>query len=249
MSDENKSPAQGSPAAGSEADKKDKSQAKPQPAWLSVLGLLPSLVWTVVGLVVIYQYGPEISRLVRQGAISKIGLASFSLELVQQRLRQVKGLDGLNIPADVQKQLQRRFSNIADADAHILWVDDDFPYENVRERRVLAALSVTVDLARSTDEAFEWLNRAQYDVLITDLTRARDVAGKCPGGKENQPRAGCDFINKVQASPDLATTPIIVYAGNIVGIVSPTKNLAVTNRAGDLFNAIIDAVERIKRPE
>ncbi len=171
---------------------------------------------------------------------------------MQRRLQEVKGLDNLSIPRDVQAQLKRRFASVADAAAgvHILWVDDMHPYQNARERRVLTPLSISIDTASSTLEATKWLDQVDYDILITDLTRGNtEPVAKCSDAPDAKQRAGCDLINKVRARPEGANLPVIVYASQIKGVISPAENLAVTNKPGDLFNAIVDAIGRIKRPE
>jgi hypothetical protein len=104
-----------------------------------------------------------------------------------------------------------------------------------------------IDLANSTNEALNWLGHADYDIVITDLTRLNDDSSPCDGDSKAPARAGCDLIKKIGArSPNPPT--IIVYAQHPEGI-SSKENLHITNNPADLFNAIIDAIERMDRKE
>ncbi|TFV74105.1 hypothetical protein E4K64_19120 [Bradyrhizobium frederickii] len=221
-----------------------------EPIWLQSLKATPSLLWVLIAIVVLFAIGPDIKRLVKIGAITKIGIGTINLELAQRRLAEAKGLNAAGLTKSEQKQLKRRFANIADYanEARILWVDDSNPQQNVPLRRVLATLSVPIDLANSTDEALKWLDSADYDIVITDLKRSEDKDAPCPGNPSVS-RAGCDLIRQVRerwSKPPM----FIVYAGDISAI-SPSKGLQVTNNPADLLNAVIDAIERIepKTPE
>jgi hypothetical protein len=170
-----------------------------------------------------------------------------NLEVAQKRLNEVKGLDAAGIPLSVQTQLKRRFANVVDTanEVRLLWVDDQHPYQNLRERRVLQSLAMGVDLAKTTQEAMEWLKTADYDILITDLTRKQDPSDACNANPEAPSRAGCDLINKVKLLGKEKPPAIIVYATQTNGVISPSSNVHVTNNAGDLFNAILDVIERL----
>jgi hypothetical protein len=163
---------------------------------------------------------------------------------------EVKGLNEAGIPPAEQAQLKRRFANIADYanEARLLWVDDKHPQQNVRERRVLSALSIHIDLANSTDDALKWLCQGDYDILITNLTRPNDGAAPCTDSPDAAQRAGCYLIKQVAQLEQLKKTKtpkIIIYAIKTEGVVHSTKNVSVTNTAGDFFNALIAAIERM----
>jgi CheY-like chemotaxis protein len=223
----------------------DKEQDRGGPLWLEVLKAIPALLWVILALVVVVAVGPDVRRLVKIGAVTKIGIGTINLELAQRRLAEVKGLDAAGIPQPTQVQLKQRFANIADYanEARILWVDDQHPQQNLRLRRVLSTISMPIDLANGTNEALKWLEQADYDIVITDLTREHDASAPCDGNPSFS-RAGCDLIQKVRAQA-FKKPALIVYATNTQGI-SSSKDLRVTNNPGDLLNAIIDAVERIE---
>jgi CheY-like chemotaxis protein len=220
------------------------------PVWLEAIKAAPPLLWGILALIIVFEIGPDLLRLVKIAAVTKIGIGAINLELAQRRLGEVRGLDATGIPPAVQVQLKRRFANVADyaSEAQILWVDDQNPQQNARERRVLSTLSIPIDLANSTNEALNWLGHADYDIVVTDLTRPRDDSSSCNDDPTAPVRAGCDLIKKIMAGSSKAPA-IIVYAGNTEGIVSSKGNLQVTNNPSDLFNAIIDAIERMDRKE
>jgi len=213
--------------------------------WLDLLRSAPPLLWLILASVVLFQVGPDIWRLVRAGAVTRIGIGAINLELAQKRLAEVRGLNEAGILPAVQEQLKRRFANIADYanEAQILWVDDHHPQKNIRERRVLSTLAIPIDLARSTGEAMHWLADADYDIVITDLTRPDDKDGPCDD--PNVRRAGCDLIKQIQMRPNPPT--IIVYAGQTEGVISSREKLLVTNNPGNLLHAVIDSIERMDR--
>jgi hypothetical protein len=108
----------------------------------------------------------------------------------------------------------------------------------VRERRVLSALSIHIDLANSTDDALKWLCQGDYDILITNLTRPNDGAAPCTDSPDAAQRAGCYLIKQVAQLEQLKKTKtpkIIIYAIKTEGVVHSTKNVSVTNTAGDFL--------------
>ena len=81
----------------------------------------------------------------------------------------------------------------------ILWVDD-FPDNNLRERRVLEDAGCIVDLAISTEEAQGRLVDKRYFLVITDMKRGSNST------------AGMDLLQWLQDQG--IVTPSIVYASN-----------------------------------
>ena len=86
----------------------------------------------------------------------------------------------------------------------ILWVDD-FPGNNAALTEALRSRQIAVDIALSTSEALQWLDRRTYGLIISDMARRED-------GKNNQ-EAGIELIRAVRLRPDNRSTPIFIYAG------------------------------------
>jgi CheY-like chemotaxis protein len=78
---------------------------------------------------------------------------------------------------------------------NILWVDDH-PDNNINEVLMLRDLGVSITQTLSSEKARQYLDRAQFDLLITDIGRERD------------PRAGIRFLKELRQGDD---PPTIVY--------------------------------------
>jgi CheY-like chemotaxis protein len=192
-------------------------------------------VFAVTGFALLY---PLAKDTVTRGLIDslKVGIIEVHLRTVPETLVDVTAPQSLNrseerpdelnpapavfkpIGEERRKALAARLSRLKSYTngAAILWVDDNNPYQNISERRVLTDANIKVDLARTTDEALEWLKRAQYDVVITDLNResirdlsarcrikgafcqlASDPGDVCSGDKSEKPQAGCRLLNRI----------------------------------------------------
>ena len=128
----------------------------------------------------------------------------------------------------VTRQVIRRASQ-----STILWVDDR-PNNNVYERKALEALGVSFVLATSTDEALDKIKKQRFDVIISDMGRPPDQ------------RAGYTLLEKLRASGN--QTPFVIYAGsNAPEHKAEARShgaLGSTNRAAELFNYVIDALNQ-----
>jgi CheY-like chemotaxis protein len=117
-------------------------------------------------------------------------------------------------------------------DAQILWVDDH-PENNLNERRMFRQLKAEMDIAKSTEEALDILEKMNYDLVISDMDRG------------NEPTAGMQFL--LQFRQDNNTTPVIFY----IGVIAPEKGVppyafGITNRPDELLHLCLDALERKK---
>jgi hypothetical protein len=81
----------------------------------------------------------------------------------------------------------------------ILWVDDR-PYNNIIERRSMAAYNIDFVLAQSTGQALAELRKQRFDGIISDMGRPPDS------------RAGYTLLEAVRGSGD--QTPYFIYAGS-----------------------------------
>jgi CheY-like chemotaxis protein len=137
--------------------------------------------------------------------------------------------EAADVVADsVTRQVIRRASRSA-----ILWVDDR-PNNNVYERKALEALGVSFVLATSTDEALDRVKKQRFDAIISDMSRPPDQ------------RAGYTLLEKLRASGN--HTPFVIYAGsNAPEHKAEARSrgaLGSTNRAAELFNYVIDALNQ-----
>lgn len=112
--------------------------------------------------------------------------------------------------------------------ARILWVDDA-PRGNTYEAGFLRALGATVEQVFTTEEAVARVNAEEYDVVISDMDRAGDSA------------AGLSLLKRIGGGP------IVFYITRVdPDRDRPRGSLGVVSRPDDLFNLIMDALERTR---
>lgn len=114
--------------------------------------------------------------------------------------------------------------------AKFLWVDD-IPENNRNERQMFQQLGAVIDLSKSTDNALEILGRAEYDLVISDMTR------------DGCPTAGLDLLARVRANRN--RTPLVFY----LGVIDETKGVpagafGLTNRPDELLHLTFDVLAR-----
>ncbi|WP_158104593.1 response regulator [Amycolatopsis kentuckyensis] len=110
--------------------------------------------------------------------------------------------------------------------ARVLWVDD-VPDNNVYETLALERLGKLVTTATSTETARIYLERMEFAVVITDLTRSGD------------PRAGADFIHEMKAAGN--PLPVIVYTSDAAAVsedLLAAEVAAVVDMPEDLIKEI-----------
>ena len=83
--------------------------------------------------------------------------------------------------------------------SRILWVDDR-PDNNIFERQALEALGINIDLATSTEEAMQLVQRRSYDLIISDMGRPSDE------------RAGYTLLRQLREGGNNA--PFVIYSGS-----------------------------------
>jgi hypothetical protein len=174
--------------------------------WADLLRAIVQVFWFGFAVIAFFWLYPLAEAALQAGRIDKIRIFQVEIELARvpltrpdeekAKLSVEAGAD--LISADNRERISARFGQMEKqiAGANILWVDDQHPQQNVRERRVLNAAGVNVDQAKSTDEAIQWLVRAAYDAVITDAYREKDPTAPCQSQEVN-PSAGCDLLRKV----------------------------------------------------
>ncbi|WP_205324913.1 response regulator [Glycomyces sp. YM15] len=113
----------------------------------------------------------------------------------------------------------------------ILWVDDH-PHWNEPLIRLFRTAGMRVDPVGTTEEALRYLDRDDYDLVITDLRRERD-----PGDQV----AGMALLDRMVARG--FPTPAIVFSDNPqVRTMSHPRAAATTNSPEELVNHVVDLV-------
>ncbi|MDR3465597.1 MAG: hypothetical protein P4M07_06605 [Xanthobacteraceae bacterium] len=272
-------------------EKASYSHSRSLPQLANSLSALVPVFWFAFALIAFVRLYPLAQVAVSKGWIDsvKVGVFELHLRAVPASLDDHNKQIGKNnsIPAKDRTVLAARFAQLAEITngATVLWVDDKHPYQNANERRVLLAAHISVDLARTTNEAMEWLERAKYDVIITDLGRdqVQDYSARChinsafcesPVSDPPAPcfasptpaEAGCELLRRVgtcfdtqspeRTSPSRECKSIIsaqgerpptmlIYSAKVVSSRgTPAYASRATNRAAELFNFVLDALDR-----
>jgi hypothetical protein len=249
-----------------EASERRRSDPPSQNSFVELLrGVVPFL-WFVLAAVAFVLFYPLAETAIKTETINKIKIGVIEVELSKVSVLPHNAVEiakeNVLIDESKRKRITDRFARMANetTGATILWVDNQHPYQNVTERRVFIAAGMTVDLARSTDDAIQWLSRSTYDVLLTDLDRSTlgDPVGKCFKGSEIA-NAGCALLNKIgacfqsnlsdrycldlRAHPNSHVPAMIVYASHLSpewGTPSYAKGM--TDRADELFELVLNAL-------
>lgn len=116
--------------------------------------------------------------------------------------------------------------------AKILWVDDQ-PENNLWERTTFRFFGAEVEAAETTRSALAYLGSTRYDLIISDIARAR------------VPDEG------VRALPAIITrapdTAIVFYVGQLDAAAGiPRGARGITNRPDELLHLALDVLERTR---
>ena len=113
--------------------------------------------------------------------------------------------------------------------AAVLWVDDR-PENNAYEQRVLTALGMRLDHARSTAEALAKVGRSGYDVILSDMARS-------------MPDSGLGLLRKLREGG--CRTEVVFYVGKVdPSRPTPTGAFGIADRPGPLLHYVFDVLER-----
>ena len=113
----------------------------------------------------------------------------------------------------------------------ILWVDDR-PENNIHERRAFEGVGVTFTLAKSTNEALNFLSRHGFDAIISDM------------GRREGPREGYVLLDALRSRGD--RTPLFFYAASNAPEHKRETfehgGQGCTNNAQELFAMVMNAI-------
>lgn len=191
------------------------------------LSLGPHLMWIGLLLGVVWFIGPKKIVSVLLGA-RKLSFAGVEIEL-KGDLAEAAQSKNIDVPIQAQDQVTRRIQRLYSlfAGARVLWVDDN-PSGNLSEIRLLRRLGVIIDLASDDSEARVQLARSVYDIVLSDMAR-----GSVPdAGEKLMPDIGRSMLAPI----------LIFYVGH--DRPAPKGAFGLTARPDELFNLIMDALER-----
>lgn len=177
----------------------------------AVTGLLGVILWPAFWLFLALHFGPRLLEIMDTLDLDTPA-GKFSIKLRQLEVAAALGA------ADAQKATstvdpRSRFGLVARTvlrstqglrvrrsprQAALLWVDDH-PENNLYERQALEAMGLRVELARSTDEALNLMQRKAFTLIISDMGRGTDKT------------AGYTLLARVRELGN--KVPFIIYAG------------------------------------
>ena len=90
-----------------------------------------------------------------------------------------------------------------------------------------------IDLARKSDEGFDALGRADYDLIISNMNR---------DGNSDE---GARFLARVRAAG--YSEPVVFYILNLTpSRETPGDAVGITNRPDELVHLVLDGLERVR---
>lgn len=194
---------------------------------IALIGIAPSVLWVllVIGVVATFHRPIRDQLLPRLGGINVLGVeATFIRERMD---RAIKRRDQ-KVSEDDRGRVLRRVCKAAGVvqGAAVVWMDAD-PRDTVEERAMLRFSGVSLDLARSPEEALALLQEGDHDAVIA---RAPVAAALALATGMEQRGAG---------------RPLILYAGSAArGVGTPPGAFAVTDRPDELLHYLTDVLER-----
>ncbi|MCA6118136.1 response regulator [Bradyrhizobium sp. WSM 1738] len=214
---------------------------------LSKLG--SALAWPLVALTVLWWFRTSLREFITnmsEGSVKLFGLEAFAkrkaIEAVATaEVAKIEASDGPTPRSMIWLQSVGKSRRLADWLAHVslndlagrkvLWVDDN-PDNNVFETEALQALGIEVEFVTTTSEAMRKLQKNDYDVVISDMTRFEDE------------KAGYSLLNRLR---DFRPgTPFILYSSTN----TPDQERAIvsqgaygsTSRASELVELVVSAI-------
>ena len=159
--------------------------------------------------------------------------AALAAAIASKNTNQEDAVQEAQIAADIVAEAVTPTAIKRASRSSVLWVDD-FPDNNIYERRALEALGIKFVLAVSTDEALTRMSRRHFDVIISDMGRPPDT------------RAGYTLLDQLRAVGD--KTPFIIYASSRAPkhVAESRQHGAIgcTDNANELFEMVLSALGR-----
>jgi CheY-like chemotaxis protein len=196
--------------------------------WVSLLALLPHLLWATIVLGVLWWVGRDTIRTLL-ARVNKVSVAGVELEL-RDDLQAAAKDRGLTLGNDALGRAVRRLiaSRAIVEGARLLWVDD-IPASIVKESRLLEDAGAVITRALSSTEAIDKLDRGNFDLVISDIKLGED------------PDAGTKFADNLAGRPN--PPPLIFYVSTV--LPEPVQNaFGITARPDVLLHLVLDVLAR-----
>ena len=137
----------------------------------------PSILWFIFAIVILFLFYQPLRTdlLPRPSGVKALGVA-FALvrNSIDAAIDLAQKSTQWNVEvsrAEKERALNRAKQHLdIFRGAQILWVDD-YPENNLNERRMLRRLKAETGTAKSTEDALDILSRGDYDLVISDMAR------------------------------------------------------------------------------
>jgi hypothetical protein len=198
-----------------------------------IIGQIAALLWVVLAASVLvfgYFRRDELSRLF--SSVKLPGGIEFTFRGQLDYAISKKAPEAVSDAARgrVLRRATRDYASTAGA--RILWVDDT-PDGNTPERKVFRSLGIMIDLASTSDEGVDALGRADYDLIISNMSRE----GRSDEGKR--------FLADIRAAG--RPEPVVFYVMDLdPSRGTPGDAVGITDRPDELVHLVLDGLERVR---
>lgn len=205
--------------------------------WGKLFDAIPALAWVSFALIVYLTLRrPLIGQILPR--ISTVKGLGVELTLVGQLLDRASESSsepsGPTVTATEREGVLRRLDHALPylKDGRVLWVDDNPDYNRFLID-ILQESGMTVDIARSTEDALRLLARRSYDLVLSDIARGDDE------------QAGIRMLDDFRERD--IRLPVIVHAARFNPRLGVDPMIfAYTNRVPNVIHFVIDVMERIR---
>ncbi|MFC4527761.1 hypothetical protein ISN76_06660 [Dyella halodurans] len=205
-----------------------RSADAPESPWTSLVALLPHVFWALVLVGVLLWIGRDTLRELL-GRVDKVSVAGVELEL-RDDLQAAAAARGKPIGNDAISRVARRLAASVGLTkgARLLWVDDE-PTGIVNESRLFEQAGIHITRVATSAEAFAKLDLANYDLVLSDISRDGDDT------------AGLHFADTLAGRRN--APPLIFYVGSAQR-PCPEHAFGITDRPDELIHLVLDALAR-----
>lgn len=188
--------------------------------------ILPSLLWVLLAASALALFYRPLKTDVIPN-LRSIRLPGGIEVAIGERVRAAAEEHNVHLSEDDESRIVRRLRRSRSVlnGARILWVDDD-PAGNIYEATTLGAFGALIRFATDNQEAHSLLEHEDFDVVITNWSRA-------PEGED----AGRQFVEETGGRPWT-----IFYVGR--DRPKPEPAFALTTQPHQLLHYVLDALER-----
>ncbi|MFE4259833.1 response regulator [Streptomyces sp. NPDC056883] len=203
-----------------------------QAFWTELVSVVPGILWVAFATFAFLALRePIIQRFPQVRTFRGFGI---EVELAEELLDRASDQGSAAPSPEARKGVVRRLDHAAEflLGGRILWVDDH-PEGNSALIKLFRTVGMTVDTARSTEEALAQLRQGNYDIILSDIERNGD------------PQAGIKMLRELERHRIQA--PVLIHAMRFNPELGVDRRIfAGTNKANDVVHYVIDLMERAR---